>query len=125
MKVDKTVKAETLYIAAWCIVLSVFMQAVFLVIAKWNLYVLFGNLWGILTAVLNFFFMGLGVQKAVTQTPEDARTTVKLSQTLRNIFIIIMTVIGIVIPFFNSWTVVIPLLFPRISMFLRGFRKNK
>ena len=35
----------------------------------------------------------------------------------------IMAVIGIAVPFFNTWAVIIPLFFPRISILLRGFKK--
>ena len=65
MKVDKTVAKETEYIAFFSVVLSVLMQAVFLIIGKWNYTVLLGNIWGIIIAVGNFFVMGLFVQKAV------------------------------------------------------------
>ncbi|MBO5852727.1 MAG: hypothetical protein J6Q74_02835 [Clostridia bacterium] len=125
MKVDSTVKKETLFIAAWSGVLSLLMQAVFLVIGYWSIPVLLGNLWGLISAVANFFFMGLGVQKAVGQSEEDARTTIKLSHTLRNMFVLIMAVVGIVVPFFNTWTVIIPLFFPRIAIFIRSLRKDK
>ena len=61
MKVDKTVAKETEYIAFFSVVLSVLMQAVFLIIGKWNYTVLLGNIWGIIIAVGNFFVMGLFV----------------------------------------------------------------
>ena len=125
MKVDITVKKETINIAVWCTVFSVFMQAVFLVIGYWDFSVLLGNLWGCITAVAHFFLMGLTVQKAVTKSEEEARKLVKTSATLRNMFILIMVVIGITVPIFNMWAVIIPLLFPRISIFLRGFKKQK
>ena len=123
MQVDKTVKKETIYIAVWCAVLSVLMQAVFLVIGYWHYSVLLGNLWGVVAAVSNFFLMGLTVQKAVTKNEEDAKALVKTSQTLRNMFIVIMAVVGIAVPFFNTWAVIIPLFFPRISILVRGFKK--
>ncbi|MBQ5910780.1 MAG: ATP synthase subunit I [Clostridia bacterium] len=125
MKVDETVKKETLYIAAWCAVLSVLMQAVFLVIGYWDYTVLLGNLWGYSGAVANFFLMGLTVQKAVTKTEEEARKTIKLSQTLRNMFILIIAVVGITVPFFNMWAAIIPLLFPRIAILFRSFSLKK
>ena len=125
MKVDQTVKKETIYIAAWCAIFSVLMQAVFLIIGKWHIYVVFGNLLGIFTAVSNFFLMGLSVQKAVTKEPDDAKKLIKASHGLRNLFIIIMAVIGIVVPFFNSYAAIIPLFFPRISILIRGFLVKK
>ena len=122
MKVDKTVKKETLYVACFSVVLSMLMQSVFLIIGQWHYSVILGNLWGFAAAVLNFFLLGLTVQKAVTKEPEEAKKLIKLSHTLRNMLILIVAVIGIVVPFFNTWASIIPLLFPRISIL---FRKTK
>lgn len=119
MKVDKTVIKETQYIISFVIIFSVLMQAVFLIIGKWNYTILLGNLWGAAVAIGNFFVMGLFVQKAVTQDEKDARQTVKASQSLRFAGIFVLTVIGILIPFLNSIAVVIPLVFPRIAIMLR------
>lgn len=125
MKIDATVKKETLYIASFSAVLSLLMQAVFLIISNWHFSVLLGNVWGYAAAVANFFLLGLTVQKAVTKDEEEARKLIKLSHTLRNMLILIVAVIGIVVPFFNTWAAIIPLFFPRISIFFRGFSKNK
>ena len=126
MKVDKTVIKETKYIASFVLILSVLMQAVFLMISKWDYTVLIGNLWGIIIAVGNFFVMGLFVQKAVMQDEKDARQTVKASQSLRFVGIFILAVVGVLIPFFNSVAVVIPLIFPRVAIMLRPFiNKNQ
>ena len=122
MKVDKTVKKETLYIACFSVVLSMLMQSVFLIIGQWHYSVLLGNLWGYAAAVSNFLLLGLTVQKAVTKEPEEAKKLIKLSHTLRNMLILIVAVIGIVVPFINTWASIIPLLFPRISIL---FRKTK
>ena len=122
MKIDNTVKKETLYIACFSAILSMLMQAVFLIIGQWNYSVLLGNLWGYAAAVSNFLLLGLTVQKAVTKEPEEAKKLIKISHTLRNMLILIVAVIGIVVPFFNSWASIIPLLFPRISIL---FRKTK
>ena len=66
-KVDKVVLKETKYIALWVIIFSLIMEAVFLIINKWDYTVLLGNLLSGAVGVLNFFLMGLGVQKAVMQ----------------------------------------------------------
>ena len=65
-KVDGTVRKETIYIAAAVLILSMLMQAVFLIIKQWDYTVLLGNLLGGGVAVLNFFLMGLTVQKATS-----------------------------------------------------------
>lgn len=125
MKIDKTVFKETKNIATFAVIFSILMQAVFLCIGKWDYTVLLGNLWGDIIAVGNFFVMGLFVQKAVMQDEKDARQTVKASQNLRFIAIFILVVIGILIPFLNSVSVVIPLIFPRIAIMLRPLIDKK
>lgn len=128
MKVDKTVIKETKYIASFVLILSVLMQAVFLMISKWDYTVLIGNLWGIIIAVGNFFVMGLFVQKAVTQDEKEARQTVRASQGLRMAGIFVLAAVGLII-FKQTPTrvaIVIPLIFPRIAIMIRPLiDKNK
>ena len=76
MTVDKTVRRETLFVAAWVGIFSLFMQAVFLVIGRWDYTVLLGNLLGAAAAVGNFFLMGLTVQSAVQKEEKDAKQAV-------------------------------------------------
>ena len=126
VKIDKTIIKETKYVASFVIIFSVLMQAVFLIIAKWNYTVLLGNLWGSAVAIGNFFVMGLFVQKAVMQNEQDARQTVKASQGLRFAAIFMLSVIGIII-FKQTPTrvaVLIPLIFPRFAVMLRPFIKK-
>ncbi len=126
MKVDKTVLKETKFIAAFVVIFSALMQAVFLCTGSWNYTVLLGNIWGDLVAIGNFFVMGLFVQKAVTQNKDEARQTVRASQSIRFVGIFALTVIGVLIPFLNSVAVIIPLIFPRIAIMFRPLiDKNK
>lgn len=124
-KIDSTVMKETRYIAAWVIILSVIMEAVFLIIGKWDYMVLLGNLLGAFCAVANFFAMGITVQKAVEKDEKEAKTAIKASQALRTVILFAIVAIGAAVPFFNTWTVVIPLLFPRIAIALRMFSKKQ
>lgn len=121
MKIDKTVIKETKYVASFVVILSVLMQAVFLILAKWNYTVLLGNIWGAALAVGNFFVMGLFVQKAVAQDEKDARQTIKASQSIRFAIIFLLAVVGILI-FKQTPTrvaILIPLIFPRIAIMIR------
>ena len=121
VKIDKTVIKETKYIASFVIIFSVLMQAVFLIISKWDYTVLLGNFWGIIIAVGNFFVMGLFVQKAVTQDAKDAKQTVRASQSLRMVAIFVLAAVGLII-FKQTPTrvaIVLPLVFPRIAIMLR------
>lgn len=125
MKIDKTVIKETKYIAAFVVIFSLLMQAVFLVISKWDYTVLLGNVWGAALAVGNFFAMGLYVQKAVTQEEKDAKQTIKMSQSVRFAALVLLTGVGVVIPFFNWIAVVAPLVFPSFAIFLRPIIDKK
>ena len=120
-KIDETVIKETQYIALWVLVLSVLMQAVFLVIGKWECTVLLGNVLSGIAVVLNFFFMGISIQNALEKEEKDAKNLMKLSQTYRFLFLIIVLVVGAALPCFNIWAVVVPMLFPRIAIVFRAF----
>lgn len=125
-KIDKTVIRETRYIAGVTIILSVIMEAVFLVIGMWSYKVLLGNILGAAVAVVNFLLMGITVQKAVQKDEKDAATLMKLSQTLRNMMLLIAAVLAIVLPFINPVAAIIPLFFPRIAITLIPLRdRNK
>ena len=126
VKIDATVAKETKYIAAWVLIFSALLQAVFLVLGKWDYTVLLGNLLIDAALVGNFLLMGLAVQKALTQEEKDARSTMKVSQTYRMLLLFVVVVIGAVAPVFNLWAVVIPVCFPRIAIAIRPlFGKDK
>ena len=122
---DPVIKRETLYVGAWVLILSAVMQAVFLIIGKWDYTVLLGNLLTGCAAVLNFFLMALTVRKAVEKDEKDARTTMKASQSLRNLMMFAVVAVGVLVPCFNVWTSIIPVFFPRISMLLRAISNKK
>ncbi len=113
-KVDATVRKETIYILLWELVLSVLLQAVFLVLRQWDITVLLGNALSGTAAVLNFFFMGLTVQRALEKDEKDAKTAMKLSQTWRMLVLVVVAAVGAT--FLNLWAVMIPLFFPRIAI---------
>ena len=125
-KVDKTVMKETLYISVWVLILSAVTQAVFLVIGKWSLSVLFGNLLSGVTGILNFFLMGLTVQAAVIKDEKKAALSMKVSQILRMLLIFAVAAVGVLLDCFNTVTVILPLFFPRIAISFRPlFNKKK
>ena len=118
-KIDTVVIKETIYIAYFVIILSIAMEAVFLILRKWDVTVLLGNILSASAAVLNFLFMGITVQNAVMKDEKDAKTAVKASQSLRTFFLFTVAAIGALVPIFNIWSSLIPLLFPRIAIMFR------
>lgn len=124
-KIDPTVKRMTVYIAACVLVLSLMMQAVYLVIGAWNVTVLLGNLLGAFAAVLNFFLMGLTIQRSLTFAEEDAKKFIRVSQSLRMLMILVFCAIGAAMPCFDLLAVILPQFFPRIgTMLWPRFEKN-
>ncbi len=125
LKADSAVKRETKYIAYSCVILSLLMQAVFVILKRWDYTVILGNLLSLLVAVLNFYFMGITVQKAVNMDVNDAKKLIKSSQGLRNAGVFIAIVIGVIAPCFNTVAVIVPVFFPRIAVTFRPLIKDQ
>lgn len=130
MKVDPTVKKETVFIGFVTLLLSALLESVFLIIGKWDITVLFGNLLGASVGVANFFFLGLAVQKAVKEEESRAQQIIKTSHTVRLFCMVLIIVAAVLIPqAFNMWATLISLLFATIAVYLRPLfnkvRKNK
>ena len=118
--IDPVVLKETRFIAAVVLILSGLMQIVFLVLGKWDYTVLLGTLWGMLLAVGNFFLMARTVEKAVSLNPEDVKKKVQTSLQLRLAGLVLGCVIGGLVPFMNTFAVLVPQFFPRIGVAVRG-----
>lgn len=123
--IDPTVKKESVYIAAVTGILSLLLQAGFLIARHWDYTVLLGNILGALTAAGNFFLMGITVQNAVTKEKKPASDLMKFSQTARLLMQLAVAVLGFALPCFNGYAVIIPLFFPRIGIMIRPFIKGK
>ncbi len=125
IKASDTIKRETKYIAYFCILLSVLMQAAFILFKRWDYTVILGNLLSYAIAILNFYIMGLTVQKAVTLEETEARKLMRSSQGLRNAGIFVAVVIGVVAPCFHTVAVIVPIFFPRVAVSFRPLIKDK
>ena len=75
--------------------------------------VILGGIGGGMIAVLNFFLMGLAVQKAASATDEGtARMKLKASYSQRFMMMILWVIVAIVAPCFQFVAGIAPLLFP-------------
>ena len=97
MKIDPTVKKETIYVCVVTLILSMLMESVFLIIRHWQLTVLFGNLVGAGVGILNFFLLGLSVQKAVKSEEKRAKDILRASHALRYALMAILVVTAVLI----------------------------
>ena len=127
---DPAVRKETGYIAVWDVLLSLVMEAVFLLIRKWDLSVLFGNLGGGAVAIGNFFLMALIATRAVrrgveTGKPEEAALRVKATVMVRLIGCVLLCVLLIAVFKTNVYATLIPVLFPQIGIFFRAAAGKK
>ena len=124
-RLDGTVKKECLITALWVLILSVPMQILYLLCGFWSVGALLGNLYGGAVAVLNFFLLGLTVQNALGREEKEAKSLVKLSLSGRMLLLLGAGALGIALPCFDSLAVVIPFVFPRISVYFRAYHEKK
>ena len=117
--VDRAVRRETCWIALWVLGLSVLMELIFVLLGRWNWPVLWGNLFGGGVAVINFFLMGLTVQKAVGREQKQIKNIVRSSQSLRLLMQAAVMVIAFLVGWLDPWATILPLFFPRVAITLR------
>lgn len=124
-KIDPTVQRETTFIAGVVLIASAIMEVVFLLLGAWDWTVLWGNLLGAAAAVLNFFLMGLTIQRALGKGEEDARKQMKASQSLRLLMLLLVAVLGATVDCFHLVAVLVPMLFPRIGVSIRALQNKE
>ena len=88
--------------------------------------VFLGGIGGGAVAVLNFFLMGLAVQKAASASDEGtARMKLKASYSRRFLMQILWVILAIVAPCFHFVAGIAPLLFPGTGIKIMGIFHNK
>lgn len=130
--VQPAVRKETTRVAVSTLIGVVIMWIVFGILhgvmpekVVFDYTVILGGIGGGLVAVLNFFLMGLTVQKVASSTDEDAaRMKMKASYSQRMLFQMLWVVIAIVAPCFQFVAGIAPLLFPGVGIKLMGIIKK-
>ena len=127
MKIDKTVTRETLHIIYGSLIMSAVEQSVFLIIGKWDLTVLFGNLLTATVFVLDFFFLGITLQRVVNKkSKNEIKNSMIISRLLRFAMIGAAIACGLLFPkAFNIWAMIPPVFFNRITLFIIARRMPK
>lgn len=126
MKIDRVVLKETRYLAIAVALCSVVMQVIFLVLGKYDYTVFLGALLGGVAAVLNFFCLGLAMQKAAAMDdPAAAKRRIQASYNMRYLALGAVVVVAAVTPYFHWVPVVLSLVFPRLWFLVMPlFRKD-
>ena len=73
MKLDEVAVKEVKYISVAFICFSVLVQIIFLSVGKYNYTVLLGSIYGWALAILNFLFLGITIQKALSKNSEETK----------------------------------------------------
>jgi membrane protein YqaA with SNARE-associated domain len=131
-KVQSAVKKETLNIAVYTCVGVLIMIAAFFVLSKlepdyvpFDYKVIIGALAGGIIAVLNFFLMGLAVQKvASTEEEDNAKAIMKNSYRRRLLLQLVWVIVAISVPVFNWVAGILPLFFPSLGIKIKGIISN-
>ena len=131
--IQPAVRKETRHVAigtAICVVLMWVMYAILHAVTPeqvpFDYTVILGGLGGGIIAVLNFFLMGLTVQKVVSLEDEgQARNKMKASYSQRMMLQLLWGIAAIVSPCFQFAAGLLPLLFPNIVIKTMGILGTK
>lgn len=131
--VQPAVKKETTRVAVYTGIGVVLMYLVFAALhfampeqVPFDYTVILGGIGGGLVAVLNFFLMGLAVQKvAATEDEKAARNRMKASYSQRMLLQTLWMIAAIVAPCFQFVAGIVPLLFPGTGIKIMGIMNTK
>lgn len=104
-----------------CVFLAV-MLAVYAVIGRFSLAVVLGGALGAAYAVLNFYMLGVTVQRVADmadsgeQDEKIAKARMKSSYTTRMVLMVGVVIVAFVLPFVDVLACIIPMLFPRLTI---------
>ena len=123
-KVQPAVKKETKNVAIYTVV-GVVVMWVWPEKIPFDYRVILGGIGGGAVAVLNFFLMGMAVQKAVSETDEaGAKRRMQASYSQRNLMQMLWAVLAIVLPCFQFAAGILPLLIPGTAIKLMGIKNS-
>ncbi len=117
MKIQKPVLIQTRNIALGELVLCALMCIIFAICGYFDYTVILGALYGGAWAVLNFFLMGLAVQKAAA-AEEGAKGIIQRSYALRSFLTLAVAAAGILLPCFHFLAALLPLFFPQLTVYI-------
>ncbi|MDD3795944.1 MAG: ATP synthase subunit I [Lachnospiraceae bacterium] len=133
MDVQPAVKKETKRVAVFTFSGVVLMWVVFAIFhitspesVPFDYTVFLGGIFGGIVAVVNFFLMGITVQKVASQSDEGtARQQMKASYSQRLMLQILWIIAAIAAPCFQFVAGIAPLLFPSIGIKLLAAAKKQ
>ncbi|WP_408628553.1 ATP synthase subunit I [Anaeropeptidivorans aminofermentans] len=122
---ENIVFKETKNIAIGVSILTAIMLLVFLILKKLTFYVFLSAFIGAILAILNFFLLGLSLNKAVNKEASNAKQYIQVSYSYRMIGLFIILAIGLYLKLFNPVAILLPLIFPRIVISAINFKRRR
>lgn len=117
MKMQEATKRETMHIGVGVLGLCLVMNLIFLLCGAWTMRVLWSTLLGGGWAVINFILLAFSVQiAAAAENEKRGKLKLQLSYSLRMLGTLAVVVVGLQVSCFHWLPVVLPLLFPRITI---------
>ena len=83
-----------------------------------------GGIYGNIVCVLNFWLLGVTAEIAVRKASKSAQTYMNAMYCVRYLGIFAAMSAAALLPWFNLFTAVIPLLFPKLVITLRAIREK-
>lgn len=130
MQVDKVVKKETKNIAVGILICSIITQIGFLLFGKYSLAVLLGSIYGGAITLLNFFLMGLTVQKVADMDDANAaKRKMQASYSTRQLALLVLVGVGMYIAvnhgIFHWLPILLAVIYPRLIIAVGGFFRKE
>ena len=122
MKLNKAIRRELAFVAAGLAAGDVLICAAFALLHKFDYTVPLGAVWGSAFALLNVYLLGLRVQRVADSEDADkkiAQNRLRSSYFGRMMLMVFAIVVGVIVPFFNYISTLIPFLIPQPVMMLR------
>lgn len=131
--IQPAIKSETKKVAITTLICVVIMWIVFFVLhmalpekVPFDYTVILGGIGGGIVAVLNFFLLGLTVQKVTNAQDDDAaKRWMKSSYNQRFLMQVVWCVAVMIAPCFHLVAGILPLLFPSIGIKILGIMMKK
>ncbi len=124
--VNKETRLNVLKITSGVFILSALAVAILAFTPYFDYTVITGALLGWVGASLNFIFLAFVVSKAVEKDEKNAKSYVQATYTARLLFMAVVIVIGIKLPYFNGYVTILPFIFvrPVITLLNLIFKKK-
>ena len=119
---QETVLRETKRIAVGVFSMLAIMLVVYAALGRFSLAVVLGGALGAAYAVLNFYMLGVTVQRVADradsgeQDEKIAKARMKSSYTTRMVLMVGVVIVAFVLPFVDVLACIIPMLFPRLTI---------